>query len=76
MPEQKQKEILQARAEVAAEWDLEYGDRHTQFVVIGTDLDQEEITRQLDACLINTSEINQDWRLLYDPYQWKYDKRM
>ena len=40
------------------------------------DLDQEEITRQLDACLINTSEINQDWRLLYDPYQWKYDKRM
>ncbi|WP_145386260.1 GTP-binding protein [Staphylococcus capitis] len=76
MPKQKQKEILQARAEVAAEWDLEYGDRHTQFVVIGTDLDQEEITRQLDACLINTSEINQDWRLLYDPYQWKYDKRM
>ena len=34
MPELKQREIL-AREE-AAEWDLEYGDRHTQFVIIGT----------------------------------------
>ncbi len=76
MPEQKQREILMAREEIAAEWDLEYGDRHTQFVIIGTELDQEEITRQLDACLINTEEMDQDWRLLHDPYQWKYDKRM
>ena len=76
MPEQKQREILMAREEIAAEWDLEYGDRHTQFVIIGTELDQEKITRQLDACLINTEEMDQDWRLLHDPYQWKYDKRM
>ena len=75
MPELKQREILMARRD-SAEWDLEYGDRHTQFVIIGTELDQEKITRQLDACLINTEEMDQDWRLLHDPYQWKYDKRM
>ena len=48
----------------------------TQFVIIGTDLDQEKISRELDACLIHSSEIDEDWRLLDSPYQWTYDRRM
>ena len=24
-------------------WDIEYGDRNTQFVIIGTELDQEKL---------------------------------
>ena len=42
MPELKQREILMAREE-NAEWDLEYGDRHTQFVIIGTELDKKRL---------------------------------
>lgn len=76
MSERQQRQILNTREDVANDWDLEFGDRQTQFVIIGTDLNQEAITRQLDDCLINTEEIDQDWRLLQDPYQWKYEKRM
>jgi G3E family GTPase len=38
--------ILAERQDVAAEWDPEYGDRHTQFVIIGADLDEGAITLQ------------------------------
>ena len=70
MSETQQRQILAKRPDVLNEWDPEYGDRQTQFVIIGTDLDQERITAELDRCLINSSEINQDWSLLPDPYQW------
>ncbi|MDN6698451.1 MAG: GTP-binding protein, partial [Staphylococcus equorum] len=59
----------------AETWDIEYGDRNTQFVIIGTDLDTEKIERELDACLLNRHEIEQDWRNLPDPYQWEISKQ-
>lgn len=71
MPESKRIQILEQRSDVAQEWDLEYGDRHTQFVIIGIDLDQKEITRQLDQCLVNAQEIDADWSQFEDPYQWQ-----
>lgn len=71
MSDAQKKEILDERPEVKANWDPEYGDRETQFVVIGSDLDVEEITKSLDACLINAQEIDQDWTKLTDPYRWK-----
>ncbi|MBO1199322.1 GTP-binding protein [Staphylococcus simiae] len=70
MPEVRQLQILEQREDVAAEWDLEYGDRHTQFVIIGTDLDQQQIMHELDQCLINTQEIDADWNQFEDPYHW------
>ncbi|MDU3969179.1 MAG: GTP-binding protein [Staphylococcus epidermidis] len=76
MSERQQEAILEARQDVAEDWDIEYGDRQTQFVIIGTDLDQEKISRELDACLIRNDEIDEDWRLLDSPYQWTYDQRM
>ncbi|WP_258871177.1 GTP-binding protein [Staphylococcus pseudintermedius] len=44
-----------------ADWDHEYGDRHTQLVMIGIDLEEAAITAQLDACLLNSQEIDADW---------------
>ena len=76
MSESQQQAILEARQDLVEDWDIEYGDRQTQFVIIGTDLDQEKISRELDACLIHSSEIDEDWRLLDSPYQWTYDRRM
>ena len=43
--EAQQTQILAERQDVAAEWDPEYGDRHTQFVIIGTELDEEKLTK-------------------------------
>lgn len=70
MSEAQKNEILSERPEVKANWDSEYGDRETQFVIIGSDLDVDEITKSLDECLINADEIDQDWSQLKDPYSW------
>ena len=74
MSKEKREEILAQRRDVAESWDIEYGDRNTQFVIIGTDLDQEKIEKELDDCLLNSSEINSDWHQLEDPYHWKIRK--
>ncbi|PTK36760.1 cobalamin biosynthesis protein CobW [Staphylococcus hominis] len=74
MSKEKREEILAQRRDVAESWDIEHGDRNTQFVIIGTDLDQEKIEKELDDCLLNSSEMNSDWHQLEDPYHWKIRK--
>ena len=74
MSKEKREEILAQRRDVAESWDIEYGDRNTQFVIIGTDLDQEKIEKELDECLANSSAMNSDWHQLEDPYRWKIRK--
>ncbi|RIN76371.1 GTP-binding protein [Staphylococcus simulans] len=71
MSEAQQREILQEREDVRENWDPEFGDRHTQFVIIGTDLDQEALTKSLDECLLTTEEYDQDWSQLPEPYGWQ-----
>ncbi|GAB0230762.1 GTP-binding protein [Staphylococcus pseudintermedius] len=71
MPKAERAAILQERPDVRADWDPEYGDRHTQLVMIGIDLDEAAITAQLDACLLNSQEIDAEWSQLFDPYGWE-----
>ncbi|MDU7036204.1 MAG: GTP-binding protein, partial [Staphylococcus simulans] len=71
MSEAQQREILHEREDVRENWDPEFGDRHTQFVIIGTDLDQEALTKSLDECLLTTEEYDQDWSQLPEPYGWQ-----
>lgn len=70
MSKAQQESILEERPDVAEEWDIEYGDRHTQFVIIGTDLEKEEIVKSLDQCLLDSREIDADWSQFSDPYHW------
>ncbi|MGO4035981.1 GTP-binding protein [Staphylococcus pseudintermedius] len=71
MPKAERAAILQERPDVRADWDPEYGDRHTQLVMIGIDLDEAAITAQLDACLLNSQEIDADWSQFSEPYGWE-----
>ncbi|UOB20593.1 GTP-binding protein [Macrococcus armenti] len=71
MSEAQKNEILSARPEVLSEWDPEYGDRHTKFVIIGIDLDEEMITKSLDDCLLKTDEIDADWNQFESPFTWR-----
>ncbi|MBI5974291.1 GTP-binding protein [Staphylococcus canis] len=75
MPKAERAAILQEREDVRADWDPEYGDRHTQLVIIGVDLDEEAITKELDACLINSTEIDSDWSQLENPYPWQITRQ-
>ncbi|EGQ4258203.1 GTP-binding protein [Staphylococcus pseudintermedius] len=71
MPKAERAAILQERPDVRADWDPEYGDRHTQLVMIGIDLDEAAITAELDECLLNSQEIDAEWSQLFDPYGWE-----
>ncbi|EMH2347752.1 GTP-binding protein [Staphylococcus pseudintermedius] len=71
MPKAERAAILQERPDVRADWDPEYGDRHTQLVIIGIDLDEAAITAELDECLLNSQEIDAEWSQLFDPYGWE-----
>ncbi|MFC0138190.1 cobalamin biosynthesis protein CobW [Staphylococcus petrasii] len=71
MSAEHREHILRQRPDVADSWDIEYGDRNTQFVIIGTDLNQEKIEHELDQCLVNSEEIGSDWSQLEDPYHWQ-----
>ncbi|KAA2273080.1 GTP-binding protein [Staphylococcus haemolyticus] len=74
MSKEQRELILNQRPDVAQSWDIEYGDRNTQFVIIGTELDQEKIVKELDQCLVNGDEIDSDWNQLEDPYHWQIRK--
>lgn len=74
MSKEQREQILNQRPDVAQSWDIEYGDRNTKFVIIGTELDQEKIVKELDQCLVNGDEIDSDWNQLEDPYHWQIRK--
>lgn len=71
MSPEAQRDILAERPDVEETWDIEYGDRHTQFVIIGTNLVPDELIQQLDDCLLKQDEIDQAWDALPEPYGWQ-----
>ncbi len=52
-------------------WDPEFGDCHTKLVFIGMDLDREQITEDLERCLLSESEMNEDWSRFRNPFPWQ-----
>lgn len=70
MPKLEQEQIKQQEPEILEDWDDQFGDRHTNLVFIGTDLDEAAITKELDQCLLTPSEFDSDWSQLEDPFQW------
>jgi G3E family GTPase len=45
------------QAAIEKRWDKNFGDRFNELVLIGQDLNQAEVRKQLDACLCNSQEI-------------------
>ncbi|MEK4147608.1 GTP-binding protein [Robertmurraya sp. FSL W8-0741] len=70
MPKLEQQEILRQNPKMLDEWDPVYGDRMIKMVLIGTELDREEIEAELDKCLLTDSEFADDWNQLKDPFEW------
>lgn len=71
LPKEQQQQIFIQYPEVRGSWDPEFGDRKTQLVIIGIDLPKDEITKQLDACLLTDEEFDKDWRTFEIPFDWK-----
>jgi hypothetical protein len=71
LDEERQQFIRRENPSINQDWHPHYGDRKTQLVFIGTDLDQQAITEELDSCLLTESELAGDWSQLPDPFRWK-----
>lgn len=70
MPEDQQREVLESEPEVRARWDEQWGDRMTELVFIGVDMDRQDIERRLERCLLTAEEMGQDWSKFNNPLPW------
>jgi G3E family GTPase len=66
-PEEERKKALLEEPELQEKWDPEFGDRMTELVLIGVDMNHEEIRDSLDHCLLTDVEMDSDWTKLHDP---------
>lgn len=49
--------FLDNKETIEAKWDKRFGDRQNELVIIGQELDEDLITRQLETCLCTEDEI-------------------
>lgn len=60
--------------QIKARWQAPFGDRQHEIVIIGINMDKENITKGFDACLLTEQEIalgETGWKLLTDPFpEW------
>ncbi|MFJ7726234.1 GTP-binding protein [Neobacillus sp. NPDC097160] len=66
-PKEEQEQILKDEPELLTRWDDAYGDRITELVLIGIDMNQKGIVHSLDQCLLTNEELVQDWSKFQDP---------
>ncbi len=66
-PEERD-EQFEAYPELEAMWDDKWGDRGTQLVVIGTEMDHESIRDHLELCLLTDEEMDSDWDAFEDRF--------
>ena len=67
LPVHEREQILRQDPAMQEKWDDEFGDRMTELVLIGMDMNHEEIERELDACLLTNEEMTQNWKEFNDP---------
>lgn len=62
----------EGRAQVDATWQEPFGDRRQELVIIGRNLDEPGLRRELEACLLTDAELaagDASWAALADPFE-------
>jgi len=60
MPRQEREQYadyLENRTEIDADWDNDFGDRKNELVFIGQEMDNEELKKSLEYCLLTDTEV-------------------
>ncbi len=70
LPADEREELLAEQPELKQDWDERTGDRITEFVLIGIEMEREEIEAELDACLLSDEEMQADWATFANPLPW------
>ena len=68
LPPEEREEQFEAYPELEEVWDDEWGDRGTQLVVIGTEMDHDSIRDRLERCLLTDEEMEADWDAFDDRF--------
>jgi len=68
LPEEERETYFEANPELEEIWDDEWGDRGTQLVLIGTDMDHDALSADLDAALLTDDQMNADWTAFDDRF--------
>jgi len=76
LPKQEQSYYVESEPELQQEWDPQFGDRKTELVLIGINMNQTEIWASLDQCLLTEEEMKQDWTKWKDPFIWEINQEM
>ncbi|SDN17990.1 GTP-binding protein [Alkalicoccus daliensis] len=66
-PEEERAALLKEDPELLSVWDPVYGDRITELVFIGLKLNQKEVEKELDTCLLTDKEMQESWQKYEDP---------
>ncbi|MCR6095177.1 GTP-binding protein [Salipaludibacillus agaradhaerens] len=67
LDEEEQQQLLIEEPELRTKWDDQFGDRQTELVLIGIDMNQTDVTESLNQCLLTDDEMMIDWTTLPDP---------
>ncbi|WP_336764689.1 GTP-binding protein [Paenibacillus sp. USHLN196] len=70
LPEADKEEILRNEPDVLEKWDVQWGDRQTELVMIGIEMERESIEDELDQCLLSDEEMLADWGHFDNPLPW------
>ncbi|WP_340028445.1 GTP-binding protein [Paenibacillus sp. FSL H7-0940] len=70
LPEADKEEILRNEPDVLEKWDAQWGDRQTELVMIGIEMERASIEDELDQCLLSDEEMLGDWGQFDNPLPW------
>ncbi len=65
-PDSEVEALLQEDSTLREVWDPVHGDRMNEIVFIGVNLDAEKVDASLEACLLTSEEMEQDWSTIHD----------
>jgi len=68
LPPEERDEQLEAYPELEEMWDEQWGDRGSQLVLIGTEIDHESIREHLERCLLTDEEMDAEWETFNDRF--------
>jgi G3E family GTPase len=68
LPKEEQESILQEQPEIREIWDDDIGDRINELVLIGINMDHDQLIKELDGLLLTDEEMKMDWNTFHDPF--------